>query len=209
VCPTGIDIRNGLQLECIGCAACVDACNDIMTKLHRPQGLVRYDSQVGLQGGKTRYLRARIWFYTLLLCAGVGALATAAMSITPLRASAVRMVGAPFYVDGHEVRNQFLIRVINKRNEAVTCRMELMGILPPALRSTGLDEEMHLAPFAEEQKTLVLALPAAVYDKPFPVQVKVTNTQRGDTSTTRTMEFLGPDPKLENDVPLNPKDFIR
>ncbi|MDZ4288691.1 MAG: cytochrome c oxidase accessory protein CcoG [Prosthecobacter sp.] len=209
VCPTGIDIRNGLQLECIGCAACVDACNDIMTKLHRPQGLVRYDSQVGLQGGKTRYLRARIWFYTVLLCAGMGAFATAAMSITPLRASAVRMVGAPFYLDHHEVRNQFLIRVINKRNEAVICRTELIGALPPGLRSTGLDQEMHLAPFAEEQKTLVLTLPEATYDRPFPVQIKVINTRRGDASMTRVMEFLGPDPRLKNDVPLNPKDFIR
>jgi cytochrome c oxidase accessory protein FixG len=63
VCPTGIDIRNGLQLECIGCAACVDACDDIMTKLKRPTGLVRYDSYVGLKGGKT------CWRLALQRCA--------------------------------------------------------------------------------------------------------------------------------------------
>ncbi len=47
VCPTGIDIRNGLQLDCIGCARCIDACDDVMDKLHRPRGLVRYDSLKG------------------------------------------------------------------------------------------------------------------------------------------------------------------
>src|SRR5690606_38137355 len=60
VCPTGIDIRNGLQLECIGCAACIDACDDIMTKIDRPKGLVRYDSLNGLTGKKRRIIRPRV-----------------------------------------------------------------------------------------------------------------------------------------------------
>ena len=57
VCPTGIDIRNGLQMECVGCAACVDACDEIMTKVGRPEGLVRYDSLNGLRG-QSQALRA-------------------------------------------------------------------------------------------------------------------------------------------------------
>jgi cytochrome c oxidase accessory protein FixG len=68
VCPTGIDIRNGLQLECIGCAACVDACDDIMTKVKRPKGLIRYDSWKGFNGGKTRFVRPRTIFYSVLSC---------------------------------------------------------------------------------------------------------------------------------------------
>jgi polyferredoxin len=60
VCPTGIDIRQGLQMECIGCAACVDACDEIMTKLDRPRGLVRYDSSHGFAGKARRILRPRI-----------------------------------------------------------------------------------------------------------------------------------------------------
>jgi cytochrome c oxidase accessory protein FixG len=55
VCPTGIDIRNGLQLECIGCAACADACDDIMAKVKRPTGLIRYDSWNGFNGKPTRF----------------------------------------------------------------------------------------------------------------------------------------------------------
>jgi cytochrome c oxidase accessory protein FixG len=45
VCPTGIDIRHGLQLECIGCTACIDACDEVMTRIHKPRGLIRYDSK--------------------------------------------------------------------------------------------------------------------------------------------------------------------
>ena len=209
VCPTGIDIRNGLQLECIGCAACVDACDDIMLKLKRPTGLVRYDSHVGLHGGKTRFIRPRIVLYTGLLLLGIGAFALSAARISPLRASAVRMVGAPFYVADGQVRNQFLVRVINKRNQPASYRLEVVGSAPAGLQVTGLAETLHLPPLAEDQKTLVLAVPESGYQGSFKLQVKVTDTERGDSMTTRVMEFLGPDPRLKSDAPLNPKDFIQ
>jgi cytochrome c oxidase accessory protein FixG len=209
VCPTGIDIRNGLQLDCIGCSACVDACDDIMTKLRRPTGLVRYDSHAGLHGGKTNFIRPRILLYAVLLFAGMGAFYFSAKNIRPMRASAVRMVGAPFYVADGVLRNQFLVRVINKRNEPAIYHLELMGEMPADLRINGLVEELHLGPLEEDQKTLVLSLPEKTFQKPFKLQVKVTDTTRGDTMTTRVMEFLGPDSHIQSNVPLNPKDFIQ
>ena len=60
VCPTGIDIRNGTQLECIHCTACIDACDTVMQKLKRPTGLIRYTSEKELAGGKRRWLRPRV-----------------------------------------------------------------------------------------------------------------------------------------------------
>ena len=74
VCPTGIDIRDGLQMECIGCAQCIDACDTVMTKLGRPQGLIRYTSQDALAGKRARMLRARTIAYPamLLLAGGLG-----------------------------------------------------------------------------------------------------------------------------------------
>lgn len=209
VCPTGIDIRNGMQLECIGCAACVDACDDIMTKLNRPTGLVRYDSHVGLHGGKTKFVRPRILFYTLLLLIGAGAFTFSAMRITPLRASAVRMVGAPFYVADGVLRNQFLIRVINKRNSPATYKLEMVGEMPAKLSVAGFTETLQLGPLGEEQKTLVLSLPEAEFKGPFKLQVKVTDSEQGDSMTTRVMEFLGPDAQLKSNTPLNAKDFIQ
>jgi cytochrome c oxidase accessory protein FixG len=73
VCPTGIDIRDGLQMECIGCAQCIDACDAVMTKLHRPDHLIGYTSQDQLAGKPRRLLRARTVIYPSLL-AVVGSL---------------------------------------------------------------------------------------------------------------------------------------
>ncbi len=209
VCPTGIDIRNGMQLECIGCAACVDACDDIMIKLKRPTGLVRYDSHVGLHGGKTKIIRPRIIFYTVLLLLGACAFFFSATHISPMGASAVRMIGAPFYVANGVLRNQFLVRVINKHNSPSTYKLEMVGDLPPELSVAGFVETLQLPPLGEEQKTLVLSLPEASFKAPFKLQVKVTDAIHGDTVTTRVMEFLGPDSSLKSNAPLNAKDFIQ
>ena len=76
VCPTGIDIRNGLQLECIQCAQCADACDSIMAKVGRPLGLVRYSTENSLAGKKTRFLRPRVLIYALILSITFGVFAT-------------------------------------------------------------------------------------------------------------------------------------
>ncbi|TNE56792.1 MAG: cytochrome c oxidase accessory protein CcoG [Bacteroidetes bacterium] len=69
VCPTGIDIRDGTQLECVNCTACMDACDAIMDKVDRPRGLIRYDSMSGIESGKRRIFSPRVWAYTGVLLA--------------------------------------------------------------------------------------------------------------------------------------------
>ncbi len=66
VCPTGIDIRMGLQMECVNCTACMDACDEIMTKIHRPKGLIRYTSIANLEGRLRRFFRPRTIAYTAI-----------------------------------------------------------------------------------------------------------------------------------------------
>lgn len=209
VCPTGIDIRNGMQLECIGCGACVDACDDIMIKIKRPPGLVRYDSHVGFHGGKTKIVRPRIVLYTLLLIVGIATFFNSISRLSPLNASAVRMVGAPFYLSAGILRNQFLIRVINKHNSPSTYRLEIAGSMPPQLSVAGLVEKLQLPALGEEQKTLVLSMSESAFTGPFKIRVKVTDEVHGDTVTTSLMEFLGPDLMLKSNAPLNAKDFIQ
>lgn len=67
VCPTGIDIRRGVQLECIACTACIDACDSIMTKLKKPKGLIRYTTENNLEGQETKILGPRTLIYALIL----------------------------------------------------------------------------------------------------------------------------------------------
>lgn len=69
VCPTGIDIRNGTQLECVNCTACIDACDAIMEKVNRPKGLIRYDSMTGIESGVRKIFTTRVWAYTAVLIA--------------------------------------------------------------------------------------------------------------------------------------------
>lgn len=69
VCPTGIDIRDGTQLECVNCTACMDACDAIMLKVDRPTGLIRLDSMTGIESGVRKIFTTRVWAYTAVLVA--------------------------------------------------------------------------------------------------------------------------------------------
>lgn len=73
VCPTGIDIRNGLQLECIQCASCIDACDSVMRKVGRSTGLIRYATERTLSGGKLKLLRPRVLIYAAIVSTYLGA----------------------------------------------------------------------------------------------------------------------------------------
>ena len=209
VCPTGIDIRNGLQLECIGCAACVDACDTIMTKLGRKPGLVRYDSLVAFEGGKTKFIRPRILFYTFLLFVGVGAFAFAASRIEPLRANVLRMQGSPYYVANGVLRNQFLMRMINKRGEPRTFTFALQGELPPGLVVAGSDTPVTIPAQGEELKPLMISLPETAFKAPFKISIRVTDSKDGKTYTTKPFEFVGPDNRLKSNDYLDPKQYLQ
>jgi cytochrome c oxidase accessory protein FixG len=117
VCPTGIDIREGLQMDCIACTACVDACDEIMDKLGRARGLIRYDSQSGLRGEKRRVARPRVLAYGALLAVAAIVGSFALRGRSDFEANLLRAVGAPFVLEGGEVRNSFNIHLVNKRNQ--------------------------------------------------------------------------------------------
>ena len=194
VCPTGIDIRQGLQLECIGCAACIDACDDVMHKLRRPPGLIRYDSQAGLEGGRTKWLRPRTLMYTLLLLVGVLVGTLALTTIRPASVGVTRMQGAPYFVTEEALRNQFLVRLVNKRDVPQHFILWLEGA-PPELVQTGFTSVITVDPMDEIVSPLVLQVPRSTYEGSFHVTVRVADDARSYT-LTRQLEFVGPDPRL-------------
>jgi cytochrome c oxidase accessory protein FixG len=98
VCPTGIDIRNGLQLDCIGCAQCADACDLVMEKLHRPKGLIRTDSLRGFAGEKRRFLRPRLLGYAIAGLVGAMVAGFVVGRRVEVEANIVRAPGPPFVV---------------------------------------------------------------------------------------------------------------
>jgi cytochrome c oxidase accessory protein FixG len=118
-CPTGIDIRDGLQMECVHCTQCADACDDIMRHVGKPEGLIRYSSQDALAGQRPRLLRARTVLYPLGFAGFFGAFLIALATRTPLEVTVLGPVGAPFTIsaDGRVV-NQVRIKLANRSSEA-------------------------------------------------------------------------------------------
>lgn len=127
VCPTGIDIRNGLQLECIACAACVDACDSIMDSIGRSRGLIRYDTELGLSGARSRFLRPRVIAYALVLAAILTTLSLLLSSRVLLEAFITRGAADVPYarVDDSTISNHLNAKVANKGNAIEQVHIEL------------------------------------------------------------------------------------
>jgi polyferredoxin len=121
VCPTGIDIRNGLQLECISCTQCIDACDSVMARIERPDGLIRYDTENGLAGRQSRIFRPRVLFYGVILLAYVLG-ATYWLNQRELsEAQVLRASGEmPFrMLDHFTVSNHLNVRISNKSQREI------------------------------------------------------------------------------------------
>ncbi|MDB6135315.1 MAG: cytochrome oxidase [Verrucomicrobiales bacterium] len=194
VCPTGIDIRNGLQLECIGCAACLDACDAVMLRLKRRRGLVRYTSMRGLQGLKTRWLRPRILAYTGLLAAGLAALGFSITRLHSFQATLTRLAGAPYYVTAEGVRNQFQLELVNKRRETGEFRLDLEDA-PAGTRLNPSGNAIRVPGQEEYKGVLTIEIPRSVYQGKQRLVLRVRNGTHPD-ATALEFEFTGPDPRL-------------
>ena len=190
VCPTGIDIREGLQIDCIGCAACVDACDDIMDRLDRPRGLVRYDSQTGLDGDKTRWLRPRVVLYAVLGVVGLVVAISAATGRQAFEANLLRLRGAPFVVDGDMVRNQFEIHVVNKRSEATT--FNLVGEPQEGMEFIIPTPEIRLEPLDGFDVPVFVTLPTSSLRPGLEVRIRVSIAGDSDNVKVVNGRFLGP-----------------
>ncbi len=152
VCPTGIDIRNGLQYECIACAACIDACNEVMDKVGYPHGLIRHTTQNALDGVPSRILRPRVLVYAALLLGIAVAWAIGVSTREPLIVDVLRDRNALYrIVDGGDIENVYTVKISNKdgQTHAVTIALaEADGLTlvgAPVQRSIGAGETADVA----------------------------------------------------------------
>ncbi len=195
VCPTGIDIRNGLQLECIGCTACIDACDDVMTKLNRPHGLIRYDSFNGFAGHTRRFLRPRVYAYLVLAILGMGALIlVAATKARPFIATVSRSGGSGFYSDATSIRNIYKLRFFNKRNQQATVTIRLGHGTPAGYQLSGEDQTFTVAALDELSRTCVVIAPVGSYVGVADIVLEV-HADPGDITLDQAVRFLGPNPQ--------------
>jgi cytochrome c oxidase accessory protein FixG len=138
VCPTGIDIRQGLQYECIACAACIDACDGVMDKMQAPRGLIRYATQHSIEGKPTKLLRPRIAIYAVLLASLSGAFVAALFMRTPLELDLMRDRNA-LYRESRPgfIENVYTLRVINKDDAPHVFDLAVSGLPTVQLEVDG------------------------------------------------------------------------
>ncbi len=192
VCPTGIDIRNGLQMECIACTRCVDACDEVMRRIDRPEGLVRYDSQRSFEGeGRRSLIRPRLFAYLL---AGLVGLAVATLAISarePIQANLLRARGMPYLIEGERIRNLYNLHVQNKTGEPAVYvieagSLEVEGfevIVPQPILRLAAGDGVELPIFAYYSKD--------AYDEPFTVFISVVDSASQLSKIIET-KFRGP-----------------
>lgn len=155
VCPTGVDIRRGVQLECVACTACIDACDEVMDRLQKPRGLIRYGSAAEIEGSKQArvpwYEKTRAIIYGLILVFCLGGLAFTVAQRSPIEWTMIRAVESPYQeiadADGRAVIvNHFKVDLRNQ----TFAEQEINFYLEPELveRGAKLIISNHKNPFA-------------------------------------------------------------
>ena len=151
VCPTGIDIRNGLQYECIACGACIDACDQVMDKMGYPRGLIRYATQNAIDGKPSQVLRPRIFVYGTLLVALLAAWAWGVTHRSELLVEVLRDRNALYREVATGVENDYTLKLANKTQAPKTYRITLqapdgVALRQPVIEVTAAAEQLLAVP---------------------------------------------------------------
>ena len=126
VCPTGIDIRNGTQLECINCTACIDACDSVMERVKKPKGLIRYASERSIADKTKLKFNVRILFYSIVLSGLLILIAVLFSARTEIESTILRQKGTMFQeYDSRHYSNIYSLQVINKTRTALPVELKL------------------------------------------------------------------------------------
>jgi cytochrome c oxidase accessory protein FixG len=129
VCPTGIDIRNGTQLECVNCTACIDACDEIMDSVQKPRGLIRYASENNIREGKKTKVNARIIAYSVVLSLLLSVLAFMLITRDDVDVTILRASGSVYQTlpDGR-IGNVYNIKMANKTRNQIPITLKLENV---------------------------------------------------------------------------------
>jgi len=164
VCPTGIDIRNGLQLECLHCAQCIDACDGVMATLGRDPGLIRYGSQNTLEGTPRRRVRLRLFVYPILLAVLVTAFAALLATRKDAMVVQLRSPGETYRVsEGGSVDSPLRIRIDNRTRESRTYAVSLAEPHDESMSLAG-ESKISVEPAKSEDLVFMLRSPAAGFE---------------------------------------------
>ncbi len=191
VCPVGIDIRNGLQYECIACGACIDACDDVMGKLNYPGGLIRYTTQNQIDSKPTRVLRLRVIVYACLLVALLSGWLYGVTHRSALLAEVLRDRNVMYsQASDGRIENSYTFKLVNKEQQAHHFVIDVASADMPGIALRGGARTVQVASGEVLSIPLTVSASSEVNGR-HEVQFVVRSTEV-DANTTIKSSFFGP-----------------
>ncbi len=205
VCPVGIDIRDGAQLECIHCALCIDACDQMMRKIGRPTGLIAYVTDAAIeaheQGKPYRYrlFRARTLLYGTLIAAIAGLMVYGYLARATFEVNLLKDRGPAFVrMSDGTVQNGYTLKLVNKESEPRTLTLEIAGVPEATFSIIGHADEavtamdLPVAAYGVDRYRLLVRTPSDALKDTQPLSITLTDPANGETHTDR-IPFRGPE----------------
>ncbi|MCC5927617.1 MAG: cytochrome c oxidase accessory protein CcoG [Cyclobacteriaceae bacterium] len=191
VCPTGIDIRNGTQLECVNCTACIDACDDIMERVNKPKGLIKYASHIGISEGDHKIWTPRVAGYSVVLTLLLSIIVFMLGTRTDIEATVLRVPGMLYQEqENNRVSNLYNITFINKTFRDITLEMEVDGIPDADIRMVG-EGEIFIPSNASLNGVFFIEIPKEYISKS-KTQLRLRLISDGELMDVVKTNFLGP-----------------
>ena len=191
VCPTGIDIRNGTQLECINCTACIDACDEVMVKINKPKGLIRYASYNGIKDGISKIFNVRVIGYSVVLVGLIALLSAFILTRSDVAVTVLKVPGQLYQkTDDGQISNLYNIQFLNKTFEEQVITLNITGDLPATIEQVGSTDIV--VPSNEIYKGVFFIKIPKEEIKSVKSVLYVNVWSGGELISTKKTKFLGP-----------------
>ncbi|MBX2942891.1 MAG: cytochrome c oxidase accessory protein CcoG [Cyclobacteriaceae bacterium] len=191
VCPTGIDIRNGTQLECVNCTACIDACDDVMVKIGKPKGLIRYSSYNAIKEGVLKIFTPRIAGYSVVLVALVSLLMYFIITRADIDTTVLKAPGTLYSkTEDGQITNVYNIEFVNKTFNEVSLDVRVES--PEAASLLKIGDPNILVPKEGKLKGLFMIKLPEKDIKSMKMNVVLGIYQDGEKIETTNARFIGP-----------------
>ncbi|MBT7306685.1 MAG: cytochrome c oxidase accessory protein CcoG [Gammaproteobacteria bacterium] len=194
VCPTGVDIRGGLDEGCITCALCIDACDSVMDKIKKPHGLIRYESIDALEGKVVMPLmkRPRVLVYFVIMSIAFVGIIYGLMNISGLDIKVLHE-RQPLFVQlsSGAIQNKYELKILNKTHDTMSVTIATEGL--DGVELVGADEPFLARPGKVTPYTVYLRMPRrALESSSMPVYFTLVGVEQPELSAKYKSMFLGP-----------------
>lgn len=191
VCPTGIDIRNGTQLECVNCTACMDVCDDVMDKVGRDKGLIRYSSHTAVETKQSKLFTPRVAGYSIILVALLTFLSFMVISRSDVEVTVLKVPGTLYEkTDDGMISNLYNIQFVNKTFEDIPLELVVLDAPEASISKVG-EGNILVTANSKYEGIFFIKMPSSNLDGPKST-LDIAVLSNGKEIGTYSTKFLGP-----------------